>query len=132
MNRPRIGAALVGAPFALLPLFAILALFFDYGYIYLLMGIYGVFIAFLGMVFVGIPVILLFHRLGATKWWHITLAGAPIPVAITLSNGPVAALSFGACGSFVALVAWFLAFCKAGDTFDRPTDLGDDSCRQSR
>jgi hypothetical protein len=110
MNKPRLAAAFFLAPLSIWTPFIAVAPFIHFGLALIAIGFIAVLIAYAGMLLVGVPVISLLNHCGATKWWQLTLAGAPVPALLTLTGGAPTALFFGSCGAFVALVAWFVAY----------------------
>jgi hypothetical protein len=111
MNSRMIKAIFI-APLSVFPLMTVFA--WSLGWAAPLFGFIAVAFAYVGMLVIGIPSMLLLRRYEATRWWQLTLAGAIGSVCVGFLGGdkPLSSASISAAGfgALVAGVAWFIAF----------------------
>jgi hypothetical protein len=115
MKTPRLLAAIGLAPLCLITPFILVALVIEDGGILLIVSIFALLFAYVGLLFIGVPIFLLLQRYGLNQWWQVTIAGALAPSIATWSSNNNAVLTFALSGAALALVAWFIAFYRLRD-----------------
>jgi hypothetical protein len=116
MNTSRVIQAIVLAPLSLYPIVVIPMLFFDPPWLGLVIGLYVVTVAYIGMLVLGVPSLLLLKRCRATQWWQLTLIGTLGGSCIgcmMAAKSTQMILYSGVFGTIVAATTWFLAFRNA-------------------